>query len=70
MPHILLSLVTISVIWFAWLNFKLLGRVRAGDADLSEEERQKQQMKYIMRIVTCLITLAILPFLFTVLIDL
>lgn len=70
MPHILLSLVTVSVIWFAWLNFKKLGRIRAADADLEEDVRQRLQMVYIVRIVACLVSLAILPFLFTVLIDL
>ena len=67
MQHILLALVTVSVIWYAWINFKKLGRILAVDAGLSPEERQKQQMKYIMRIVACLLSLAILPFLFTVL---
>ena len=70
MQHILLALVTISVIWYAWINFKKLGRILAVDEGLTPEERQKQQMKYIMRIVACLLSLAILPFLFTVLTSL
>ena len=48
MQHILLALVTISVIWYAWINFKKLGRILAVDAGLTPEERQKQQMKYIV----------------------
>ncbi|MBK6292078.1 MAG: hypothetical protein IPH85_11365 [Ignavibacteria bacterium] len=70
MQHIVLSIVTMSIVWFAWINFKKIGRLRAVDIDLTDEERQRQQMTYIMRIVACLLSLAILPFLFTVLTDL
>ena len=51
---------------YAWINFKKLGRIRAVDVDLDETERQRLQMSYIMRIALCLITLAMLPFLFTI----
>lgn len=70
MHHIALSIVTMGIVWFAWINFKKIGRLRAVDIDLTDEERQRQQMTYIMRIVACLLSLAILPFLFTVLTDL
>ncbi|HLP27694.1 MAG TPA: hypothetical protein VK147_03575 [Candidatus Didemnitutus sp.] len=70
MQHIVLSIVTMSIVWYAWVNFKKIGRLRAADIDLTDEERQRQQMTYIMRIVACLLSLAILPFLFTVLTDL
>jgi len=70
MQHIVLSIITMSIVWYAWVNFKKLGRLKAADIDLSDEERQRQQMTYIMRIVACLLSLAILPFLFTVLTDL
>jgi cbb3-type cytochrome oxidase subunit 3 len=70
MQHIALSIVTMAIVWYAWINFKKIGRLRAADIDLTDEERQRQQMTYIMRIVVCLLSLAILPFLFTVLTDL
>ena len=70
MQHIVLSIITMSIVWYAWVNFKKLGRLKAADIDLTDEERQRQQMTYIMRIVACLLSLAILPFLFTVLTDL
>lgn len=70
MQHIVLSIVTMSIVWYAWVNFKKIGRLRAVDVDLTDEERQRQQMTYVMRIVACLLSLAILPFLFTVLTDL
>jgi len=56
-------------VWFAWTNFKMIGRLRAADLDLTPEERQQRQVSYVMRIVVCLIVLAILPFLFTFLIK-
>lgn len=65
MQHIILSIITMSVVWYAWITFKKIGRLRAVDVDLSEEERQQRQVSYVMRIVMCLILLAILPFLFT-----
>jgi hypothetical protein len=67
MQHIALALITMGVVWFAWLNFKKLGRLKASDVDLTPEERQQQQMKYIGRIILSLLALAILPFLFTIL---
>ncbi len=70
MQHIVLSIITMGIVWYAWVNFKKLGRLKAADIDLTDEERQRQQMTYIMRIVACLLSLAILPFLFTVLTDL
>lgn len=70
MHHIALSIVTMGIVWYAWINFKKIGRLRAADIDLTDEERQRQQMTYIMRIVACLLSLAILPFLFTVVTDL
>lgn len=70
MQHIALSIVTMAIVWYAWINFKKIGRLRAADIDLTDEERQRQQMTYIMRIVACLLSLAILPFLFTVVTDL
>lgn len=66
MQHILLAVITMSVVWYAWLNFKKLGRIRAADVELDEAERQRMQMSYIMRIALCLISLAMLPFLFTI----
>jgi hypothetical protein len=65
MQHIILSIITMSVVWYAWITFKKIGRLRAVDIDLSEQERQQRQVSYVMRIVMCLILLAMLPFLFT-----
>ena len=65
MQHILLSIITMSIVWYAWQNFKWIGRLRASDVDLTDEQRQHLQMQYIMRIVLCLLTLAMLPFIFT-----
>ncbi len=70
MSHLLLSLVTISIVWFAWTNFKKVGRLRAVDLELTDDERAALQMRYVMRIVACLLCLAMLPFLFTVLTNL
>lgn len=70
MQHIALSIVTMGIVWFAWTNFRRIGMLRAADVDLTAEERQAQQMKYVMRLVFCLLALAILPFLFTVIVDL
>jgi len=69
MLHIILAIITMGVVWFAWTNFKKLGRLRAADIDLTPEERQQRQVTYVMRIVVCLILLAILPFLFTFIIK-
>jgi uncharacterized membrane protein YqjE len=66
MQHMIFAVITMSVVWYAWLNFKKLGRIRAADVELDEAERQRLQMKYIMRIALCLISLAVLPFLFTI----
>lgn len=66
MQHIVLAVITMSVVWYAWVNFKRLGRLRAADVDLTTEERQRQQIAYVMRIVLCLLGLAMLPFLFTI----
>ncbi|MBN9400860.1 MAG: hypothetical protein J0I17_11845 ['Candidatus Kapabacteria' thiocyanatum] len=65
MQHLILAVVTMGTVWVAWRSFKQLGRVKATDADLTTEERQRQQMRYGMRIVLCLVVLAVLPFLFT-----
>jgi hypothetical protein len=69
MQHIILAVVTMSVVWYAWLNFKKLGRLRAVDLDLDVDQRQRLQMSYIMRIAMCLVTLAALPFLFTIMLK-
>lgn len=69
MQHIVLAIVTMGVVWFAWLNFKKLGRLRAADLELTVEERQQQQMRYIGRIILSLLALAILPFLFTMIVK-
>ncbi len=69
MLHILLSIITMGVVWFAWTTFKKIGRLRAEDLDLTEQERQQRQVTYVMRIVVCLVILAMLPFLFTFLIK-
>lgn len=69
MLHILLSIITMGVVWFAWTTFKKIGRLRAEDLDLTEQERQQRQVTYVMRIVFCLVILAMLPFLFTFLIK-
>lgn len=65
MQHIVLSIITMSIVWYAWQNFKWVGRLKASDVDLTDEQRQQRQMQYIMRIVVCLLTLAMLPFIFT-----
>lgn len=69
MLHILLSIITMGVVWFAWTTFKKIGRLRAEDLELTEQERQQRQVSYVMRIVICLVILAMLPFLFTFLIK-
>lgn len=69
MLHVLLSIITMGVVWFAWTTFKKIGRLRAEDRDLTEQERQQRQVTYVMRIVVCLVILAMLPFLFTFLIK-
>jgi len=69
MLHILLSIITMGVVWYAWITFKKIGRLRAEDLELTEQERQQRQVSYVMRIVVCLVILAMLPFLFTFLIK-
>ncbi|MBU3679392.1 MAG: hypothetical protein FGM32_07270 [Candidatus Kapabacteria bacterium] len=69
MLHILLSIITMGVVWYAWITFKKIGRLRAEDLELTEQERQQRQVSYVMRIVVCLVILALLPFLFTFLIK-
>jgi hypothetical protein len=66
MQHIVLAVITMSVVWYAWVNFKRLGRLRAADVDLTDEERQRKQISYVIRIIACLLALAMLPFLFTI----
>lgn len=65
MQHAILAVITMGVIWTAWRHFKQLGRLKLADAGLSVEQRQRQQMRYVMRIVLCFLALALLPFLFT-----
>lgn len=65
MQHIILALLTMPIIWFAWKNFKLLGRLKIAHPNLADEELQREQMRIVMRIVACLLSLAILPFLIT-----
>lgn len=65
MLHIILAIITTCVVWFAWTTFKKIGRLRVADLELTPEERQQRQVTYVMRIVACLILLAMLPFLFT-----
>ena len=65
MQHVILSIITMSIVWYAWQNFKWIGRLKASDIELTDEQRQQRQMQYIMRIVFCLVTLAMLPFIFT-----
>lgn len=54
-----------SIVWYAWQNFKWIGRLKSSDIELTDEQRQQRQMQYIMRIVFSLVTLAMLPFIFT-----
>lgn len=70
MQYIALLLITMGLVWYAWINFRKAGLLRKDDAELSPEDYHAQQRKYVMRIVACLLSLAILPFLFTVLTDL
>ena len=66
MVHIVLVVYTIAVIRYAWINFKKLGTVRVEHgAELSVEQRD-EQMRYITRIVVCMILLAIAPFIFAI----
>lgn len=69
MSHILLAFITMGIVWYAWQNFKWLGRLKASDAHLSDEEKQRKQMSHVMRIVVCLLVLAMLPFVFTFIIK-
>ncbi|NQW30456.1 MAG: hypothetical protein HQ472_08085 [Ignavibacteria bacterium] len=64
MAHILVAIVTMGFIWFAWINFRLLGRVRASDAHLTDEEKAIMQSRYMTRIILCLVSLAAIPFIF------
>lgn len=66
MQHLVLAFITMGVIWTAWRNFKQLGMLKLADATISVELRQRQQMRYVMRIVLCFLALAVMPFLFTV----
>ncbi|CAN5457081.1 hypothetical protein BH10BAC6_BH10BAC6_04240 [soil metagenome] len=65
MQHVILALLTMPIIWFAWKNFKQLGRLKTTHPELADEELQREQMRIVMRIVACLLCLAILPFLIT-----
>lgn len=65
MSHLVLAMVTIGIVRFAWVNFKRLGTVRAQTVELSETERQQLQMRYVTRILASLVALAVAPFLFT-----
>ena len=58
-----------GIVWYAWQNFKWIGRIKTSDIELTEEEQQRRQMQLIMRIVFSLLTLAMLPFIFTFLIK-
>ena len=65
MQHLILAIITIGIVRFAWVNFKKLGALRTAGGDVTSESQQLQ-MRYIMRIVFCLIALACAPFVFTV----
>jgi len=64
MQHLILALVTIAIVRYAWVNFKRLGTVRTAGAEMTDEQRHLQA-RYAMRIVLCLLALAAAPFLFT-----
>lgn len=64
MAHIVVAMVSMGIIWFAWINFRQLGRVRLADTQLTIEERRIQQARYATRIILCLVCLAAIPFLF------
>lgn len=65
MQHIFLALLTMPIVWFAWKNFKQLGRLKINNPTMSTDELQQEQMRIVMRIVACLLCLAMLPFLLT-----
>jgi len=66
MQHIILALVTMAIVRYAWVNFKRLGTLRAAGVELSDEQRVLQA-RYATRIILCLLALAAAPFMFTVL---
>jgi hypothetical protein len=68
MQHILLAFIVMPIVWFAWKNFKQLGRLKTTYPDLEPEELQRKQMQLVMRVVLCLLGLAMLPFLITLMI--
>ena len=69
MQHVILALITIGIVRFAWVNFKRLGAVRAAGTgegmDMTDEQRILQA-RYATRIILCLLALAAAPFLFTI----
>jgi hypothetical protein len=64
MIHVILAVIVIGIVWFAWINFKEIGLLRTTHADLSDDERRVLQMKHINRVILCMILLAIMPWLF------
>jgi hypothetical protein len=64
MIHVILAVIVIGIVWFAWINFKEIGLLRTTHADLSDDERRVLQMRHINRVILCMFLLAIMPWLF------
>lgn len=64
MIHVILAVVVIGIVWFAWINFKEIGLLRSVHAGLSDEERRARQIRHVNRVILCMILLAIMPWLF------
>ncbi len=64
MIHVILAVVVIGIVWFAWINFREIGLLRTVHADLSDDEKRARQMRHINRVILCMILLAIMPWLF------
>lgn len=64
MIHVILAVIVIGIVWFAWINFKEIGLIRTKHADLNDDERRALQMRHINRVILCMILLAIMPWIF------
>lgn len=64
MIHVILAVIVIGIVWFAWINFKEIGLIRTKHTDLTDDERRALQMRHINRVILCMILLAIMPWIF------
>lgn len=64
MLHLVLAVIVIGIVWFAWVNFKEIGLLRTKHADLNDDEQRVRQMRHVNRVILCMILLAIMPWIF------